>query len=106
MNEKGLKKWLESDYRNENMILSGLRYSLSRYTYQCSDGCDVFQTLLPMLSNRVLEVAYRDCEHEINMRTRAPTSAMEMCDVTYIQELMKAVQKEMEHRKERVHDKA
>lgn len=98
--QQELKEWLKADYRNENMILAGLRYSLGRYTYQCSDGCYVFQRLLPVLSNRVLSVAYQDCEREINMRTRVPTLIIEMCDVPCIKKLMKAIQKEMEHRNE------
>lgn len=96
---KKLDEWLKADYRNENMILSGLRYSLSRCTYQCSDGCDVFQSLLPVLSDRALEVALRDCEDEITLRTGTPK--MEgMCDVQYIQKLMEAILKEEKHREE------
>lgn len=61
-----LKEWLKN-YRNENMILAGLRYSISRKSYQLGDGCKVFEELLPIVSDRALIVAHRDLREHCNI---------------------------------------
>lgn len=91
-------EWL-SDYRNQNLILAGLRYSLGRSTYQCGDGCMVFEGLIPYLPNRVIAAAWNDCRWELFMYERTPQGfGREVCDIPYIQALLKRLDGEMDKR--------
>lgn len=98
MESETFRHWV-SDYRNENMILCGLRYSLGRSTYQCGDGCELFESLIPILSDRAINIAWRDCRAELFQYARVPRGiCRDECDLPYIRKLLQTLDKEMDQR--------
>lgn len=100
--EMTLKGWLKMDARNENIIISGIRYSLNRNSYQKSDGCMVAASLLPYLTNRAIKVIFYDlCDDIAGYQFRKEQAGKIMDDEIDIPHVMKCLSEFLKEMKKR-----
>ena len=68
------------DYRFRNIIISALRYALSRHTYIVDETCEWIEEHLHLLDDRTLNVMIRDTLDQIRYYENEGINPSNECD--------------------------